>query len=83
MQTPYDTGKVKIGLTYEPPPRYDPDPDMERLQRSLIRSPERQVKAYRRHRIAALNEALLWIASLCLFMALIKAPAIWSLFATA
>ena len=83
MQIPYDTGKVKIGLHYMPPVRYDPDPDMERLQRSLIRSPKRQVQAYRRYLLASCNEALLWVASLCLFMALIKAPAIWSFFATA
>lgn len=76
--TPYNTGKVQIGCCYSPPPIYDPDPDMELVQRSLIRSPERQVSAYRRHQRAAINEVILWIASACLFLALIKAPTVWS-----
>ena len=76
--TPYNTGKVQIGVYYTPPPTYEPDPDMELVQRSLIRSPERQVTAYRQHQRAIFNEAILWTASICLFLALIKAPTVWS-----
>lgn len=38
LRTPYDTGKVKIGLLYTPRPRYPSDPDMERLQHALLSS---------------------------------------------
>ena len=32
MRTPYDTGKVKIGLYYEPPKYIESDPDMIAIQ---------------------------------------------------
>lgn len=32
MRTPYDTGKVKIGLYYEPPKYVESDPDMIAIQ---------------------------------------------------
>lgn len=32
MRTPYDTGKVKIGLLYEPPKYVESDPDMIAIQ---------------------------------------------------
>ena len=32
MRTPYDTGKVKIGLYYEPPQYVEQDPDMIAIQ---------------------------------------------------
>ena len=32
MRTPYDTGKVKIGLYYEPPRYVESDPDMITIQ---------------------------------------------------
>jgi putative ubiquitin-RnfH superfamily antitoxin RatB of RatAB toxin-antitoxin module len=36
MRTPYDTGKVKIGLYYEPPKYMESDPDMIAIQGWLI-----------------------------------------------
>lgn len=36
MTVPYDTGKVKIGLAYEPPKRRRMSRDEEELQRMLI-----------------------------------------------
>lgn len=76
--TPYNTGKVQIGVTYTRPNTYESDPDMELVQRSLTRPPKRQVEAYRQHQRATINEAILWAASVGLFLALIKSPAIWS-----
>ena len=39
---PYDTGKVKIGLLYAPPPNWSPDRDAYFLQSALLpRSPVR------------------------------------------
>lgn len=39
MRTPYDTGKVKIGLYYEPEPYVETDSDMLLLQSYLIQDP--------------------------------------------
>lgn len=83
MSTPYDTGKVKIGLAYTKPNRYEPDRDMEMLQRGLIRPSRRHVEAYRKYRLACVSEALLWTASIGLFVVMLKAPAIWAVIATA
>ena len=33
---PYDTGKVKIGVRYQPPVNYPTSRDMEALQRGLL-----------------------------------------------
>ena len=33
---PYDTGKVKIGVRYQPPLSYPTSHDMEALQRGLL-----------------------------------------------
>lgn len=33
---PYDTGKVKIGVRYQPPINYPTSRDMEALQRGLL-----------------------------------------------
>ena len=35
-RTPYNTGKVLIGLAYHPKPRIETSPDMERLQSALL-----------------------------------------------
>jgi hypothetical protein len=32
MRTPYDTGKVKMGIYYEPPKYVESDPDMIAIQ---------------------------------------------------
>lgn len=36
LNPPYDTGRVKIGLTYFPVQRHVPDGDMSRLQTALL-----------------------------------------------
>jgi hypothetical protein len=38
--TPYNTGKVKIGLAYTAPAHYEMSKDMSRLQESLLREPD-------------------------------------------
>ena len=43
---PYDTGKVKIGLAYQPKQTYTVSRDMENLQRSLLQAKlERRAEA--------------------------------------
>ena len=51
MRTPYDTGKVKIGLYYEPPRYVETDPDMIVIQGWLIGD----CKAAKRQRIANIS----------------------------
>jgi len=43
---PYDNGKVKIGIYYQPPKYIEEDSDMLRLQSYLIYDPDRLKKAY-------------------------------------
>ena len=43
---PYDTGKVKIGLAYQPKQNYPMSRDMEALQRGLLQAKlERRAEA--------------------------------------
>lgn len=39
MRLPYNTGRVQIGIAYEPHQRYDTSADEERLQSALLRKP--------------------------------------------
>jgi hypothetical protein len=43
---PYNTGRVKIGLSYLPPPRDYTTPDNERLQQRLLGVAPAQSKNY-------------------------------------
>ena len=55
MRTPYDTGKVKIGLYYEPPKYVEQDSDMIAIQGWFIGDN----KAARRNYIANLAYIIL------------------------
>jgi len=46
MNTPYNTGKVKIGINYRKPQYVENDPDMLNLQSWLIYDPARLRKQY-------------------------------------
>lgn len=46
MNTPYNTGKVKIGCNYQPPKYVEEDNDMIRLQSYLIYDPARLKRQY-------------------------------------
>jgi putative ubiquitin-RnfH superfamily antitoxin RatB of RatAB toxin-antitoxin module len=39
--TPYDNGKVKMGIYYEPPQYVEYDPDMLEIQKWLIGDPKK------------------------------------------
>jgi len=43
---PYDNGKVKIGIYYQPPKYVEYDSDMLRLQSFLIGDPDRLRREY-------------------------------------
>ena len=62
MRTPYDTGKVKIGLYYEPPKYVEQDPDMIAIQGWFIGDN----RAARRNYIANLAYIVLLAVSLVL-----------------
>lgn len=53
---PYDTGKVKIGLAYQPKQNYPMSRDMEALQRGLL-----QAKLERRAASAAYMVGVVFI----------------------
>ena len=46
MNTPYNTGKVKIGCNYQRPKYVEEDMDMLRLQSYLIHDPARLKRLY-------------------------------------
>lgn len=77
MTTPYNTGKVQIGLCYQPPSPMNCR-DMDRVQNALISPSPRVIKTRRQELRSFLFDAVLWTASMVLIFALFKAPAIWS-----
>lgn len=58
---PYNTGKVKVGLAYEPPRKSHITPDGERMQRVLIGAERRE---FRQNVGWAIYLALMLIASI-------------------
>lgn len=62
MRTPYDTGKVKIGLYYEPPKYIESDPDMIAIQGWFIGDN----KVARRNYIANLSYIVLLVIAVVL-----------------
>ena len=40
MNTPYNNGKIKMGIYYQPEPYVETDPDMILLQSYLIQDPK-------------------------------------------
>jgi hypothetical protein len=46
VRTPYDNGKIQIGINYKPTPYVETDPDMILLQKSLIQGNKPLFKKY-------------------------------------
>ena len=67
MRTPYDTGKVKMGIYYEPPKYVESDPDMIAIQGWFIGDN----RAARRNYIA--NLAYICLLAVSLVLAVIYA----------
>jgi len=65
MRTPYDTGKVKIGLYYEPPKYVEQDSDMIAIQGWFLGVN----KAAQREKLA--NIAYCWIVAIAIVLAII------------
>ena len=79
MKTPYNTGKVLIGLLYQRPAPIDNDPDMQRLQTALIGRDPRLVDNQRADILNTITEAVLWTLSAAIFIAIPYTPSIWRL----
>lgn len=79
--TPYNTGKVLIGLLYQRPAHIDSDPDMQRLQSALIGRSQRLVENQRSEILNAITEVVLWTLSAAIFVAIPYTPMIWRLLA--
>lgn len=78
-QTPYDTGKVKIGVFYEPP-KHPPymSADAEKLQRALLRRPARQIAADRAEHKAAIKDSLMWTVFMLVMFGLMQSPTVYA-----
>ena len=79
MNTPYNTGKVKIGLRYQAPPPTN-DRDMDRVQTALTPPCPRIMATHRADVRKSLIDAVLWTASVGLGYAVLQSPAIWAIF---
>ena len=79
-QPPYNTGKVQIGIYYEPPRQNYMSEDAERLQSSLLKPAPRYYDAHQSEVRLAMRDALLLIAGCVVFAAMIYAPTIFNLF---
>jgi len=66
MNTPYNTGKVKIGCNYQPPKYVEQDLDMLRLQSYLIYDPARLKRQY------LINKFFIWLGVFVLVVAVLQ-----------
>mgnify|MGYP000679825543 CR=1 FL=1 len=66
MNTPYNTGKVKIGCNYQPPKYVEQDLDMLRLQSYLIYDPARLKRQY------WINKFFIWLGVFVLVVAVLQ-----------
>jgi hypothetical protein len=66
MNTPYNTGKVKIGCNYQKPRYVEEDMDMLRLQSYLIHDPTRLKREY------WTNKVLIWVGVFVLTIAILQ-----------
>ncbi len=66
MNTPYNTGKVKIGCNYQPPKYVEQDLDMLRLQSYLIYDPARLKRQY------LINKVFIWLGVFVLVVAVLQ-----------
>lgn len=66
MNTPYNTGKVKIGCNYQRPKYVEQDLDMLRLQSYLIYDPARLKRQY------WVNKFFVWLGVFVLVVAVLQ-----------
>ncbi len=66
MNTPYNTGKVKIGCNYQRPKYVEQDSDMLRLQSYLIYDPARLKRQY------LINKFFIWLGVFVLVVAVLQ-----------
>lgn len=77
MTTPYNTGKVQIGIAYQRPlANLTTTKDMVRLQAALLSTPAyvKARKARLRSTALRMTDSALWAASLGILVALVLTP---------
>jgi hypothetical protein len=81
MPTPYDTGKVKIGLLYEPPREYAMSRDAELLQASMLNPPISRGTDYFDYEVKHMvTDTLMFAACVAAFAGLMYFPTLFILF---
>ena len=81
MKTPpYNTGKVQIGIYYEPPRRNHMTPEAERLQSALLEPAPRFYDAHQAEVRMAVRDALMLVVGVDVFAALVYSPSLFKLF---
>ena len=80
MRVPYNTGRVKIGLLYEPPQLNLMTPEAEQLQSALLKIAPRHVETRKRELRLAMRDALMLLVGFGIFAAMIYAPSLLNLF---
>jgi len=78
--TPYDTGKVKIGLFYDPPQQNHMTPEAERLQSALLRSGQRIPDWRTQEWRLILKDTAMFMAFCGVLFAMMYAPQLFALF---
>lgn len=77
MKTPpYDTGKVKIGEHYQAPLRCAMSHDAERLQKALLKRPQRYIDAERAEWAEVIKDSLMWTAFIVMLGCMMLTPQI-------
>lgn len=77
---PYDTGKVKIGLYYEPPREQYMSRDAELLQSALLKPAPRFNSLRQQERAVIIKDAIMWLAGCAVLVAMMFAPSLYKLF---
>lgn len=78
-QTPYDTGRIKIGLFYEPPRQNYMTPEAERLQSALLKPAPRFLDLRQQEYRLIIKDTLMWLAFCAVLFAMMYSPQLFSL----
>lgn len=79
MSTPYNTGKVRIGLMHQAPPPMN-DVYMDRVQSAICPPSKRLITTHLDSVRQFKSETLIVAMFLAFFVGLIYAPTLWNLF---
>jgi hypothetical protein len=78
-QTPLNTGKVQIGLFYEPPPRNYMTPEAEQLQSALLKPAPRFLDLRQQEWRLVVKDTLMLLALCAALLAMMYSPQLFAL----